>query len=54
MKNKSDDIIFQSEICAKASQISLIAEQNRSIPSENSEILLASSAKCFGREENNA
>lgn len=28
MKNKSDDLIVQSEICAGASQISLIAEQN--------------------------
>ena len=28
MKNKSDDLIFQSEICAEASQISLIAEPN--------------------------
>ncbi len=28
MKNKSDDLIFQSEICVGASQISLIAEQN--------------------------
>ncbi len=26
LKNKSDDLIFQSEICAEASQISLIAE----------------------------
>ncbi len=40
----SDEQFIQPRICAEASQILLIAEQNRSIPSENSEILLAASA----------
>ena len=32
----SDEQFIQPGICAEASQILLIAEQNRSIPSENS------------------
>ncbi len=36
MKNKSDDLIFQSEICVEASQISLIAEPNLRFDSRSS------------------